>query len=79
MDLLNFLDNAFYSRTINSPSVSSKVTSAGKSSRSIILTAVDQNSPYLIGGEDKSYIGEGGVSYVNAFRHQKIFDYGFLF
>ena len=82
MDLLSFLDNAFYSRTINSPSISSKVTSAGKSSRSIILTAVDQNSPYLIGGEDKSYFGEGEVSYTNAFRHQKIINdgakYGFF-
>ena len=79
MDLLNFLDGAFYSRTINSPSVSSKVTLQDKNSSSIILSAVDQKSPYLIGGEDKSYIGEGGVSYVNAFRHQKIFDYGTKF
>ena len=57
MDLLNFLDGAFYSRTINSPSVSSKVTLQDKNSSSIILSAVDQQSPYLIGGEDKSYIG----------------------
>ena len=82
MDLLNFLDNAFYSRTINAPSISSKITSSGKSSRSIILSAIDQNSPYLIGGEDKSYFGEGGKSYSNAFRHQKIINdgakYGFF-
>ena len=46
MDLLNFLDGAFYSRTINSPSVSSKVTLQDKNSSSIILSAVDQKSPY---------------------------------
>ena len=61
MDLLNFLDGAFYSRTINSPSISSKITLQDKNSSSIILSAVDQKSPYLIGGEDKSYFGEGGM------------------
>ena len=76
MDLLNFLDNAFYSRTINAPSISSKITSAGKKSRSILLTAVDQNTPYLIGGEDKSYFGEGGASYANAFRYQRVINNG---
>ena len=76
MDLLNFLDNAFYSRTINSPSISSKITSAGKQSRSILLTAIDQNSPYLIGGEDKSYFGEGGTSYANAYRYQRVINNG---
>lgn len=32
MDLLNFLDGAFYSRTINSPSISSKITLQDKNS-----------------------------------------------
>jgi len=82
MELLNFLDGAFYSRTINNPSFSSKYTNLGKSSSTIFLTAIDQTSPYLIGGEDKSYFGDGGVSYVNAFRHQRIINeaskYGFF-
>ena len=59
MDLLKFMDGAFYSRTINSPSVSSKIINQGKSSNTIFLTAIDQVSPYLIGGEDKSYVGDG--------------------
>ncbi len=79
MDQLNFLDNAFYSRTINSPSVSSKITTMGEEARSILLSAIDQSSPYLIGGEDKSYIGEGGVSFINAFRHQRIINDGLKF
>ena len=82
MDLLNFLDGAFYSRTINSPSISSKITLQDKNSSSIILSAVDQKSPYLIGGEDKSYFGEGGVSYINTYRHQRVVNqntkYGFF-
>ena len=79
MDLLKFMDGAFYSRTINSPSISSKIINQGESSGSIMLTAIDQTSPYLIGGEDKSYIGDGAVSYVNAFRHQKLFNSGTKF
>ena len=82
MDLLNFLDGAFYSRTINSPSISSKITLQDKNSSSIILSAVDQKSPYLIGGEDKSYFGEGGISYINTYRHQRVVNqntkYGFF-
>ena len=35
MDLLNFLDGAFYSRTINSPPISSKITLQDKNSSSI--------------------------------------------
>ncbi len=74
MDILELMDGAFYSRTINSPSVSLKMTSQGISTRTILLSAIDEQSPYLIGGEDKSYFGEGGLSYVNTFRHQKIFN-----
>ena len=79
MDLLKFMDGAFYSRTINSPSVSSKIINQGKSSNTIFLTAIDQVSPYLIGGEDNSYVGDGGVSYVNTLRHQKLINNGTKF
>ena len=76
MELLNFMDGAFYSRTINSPSFSSKLVDLNSSSGTILLNAVDETSPYLIGGEDKSYFGDGGVSYINTIRHQKIINEG---
>ena len=76
MDLLKFMDRGFYSRTINSPSFSSKFVNLGKNSGTILLSAIDEVSPYLIGGEDKSYNGNGGVSYVNAFRHQRLINEG---
>ena len=72
MDLLKFMDRGFYSRTINSPSFSSKFVNLGKKSGTILLSAVDEVSPYLVGGEDKSYSGSGGISYVNSFRHQRL-------
>ena len=76
MDLLKFMDRGFYSRTINSPSFASKFVNLGKKSGTILLNAIDEVSPYLIGGEDKSYNGNGGVSYVNAFRHQRLINEG---
>ena len=71
-DLVNFTDGAFYSRSINNPLISTKLLSQGKKSRIYFLTALDQNSPYQIAGEDRSYFGQGGRSYVNVFRYQRL-------
>jgi len=71
-DIVKFTDGAFYSRSINKPLISTKLLSQGKKSRIYFLTAVDQNSPYQIAGEDQSYFGEGEQSYVNVFRYQRL-------
>ncbi|MDA9879445.1 carbohydrate binding family 9 domain-containing protein [Flavobacteriaceae bacterium] len=71
-DIVNFTDGAFYSRSINNPLVSSKLLSQAKKSRLYFLTALDQNSPYQIAGEDRSYIGQGGESFVNVLRYQRL-------
>ena len=71
-DIVNFTDGAFYSRSINNPLISTKLLSQAKKSRIYFLTALDQNSPYQIAGEDRSYYGQGGQSYVNVFRYQHL-------
>ena len=71
-DLVNFADGAFYSRSIVNPSVAAKLLQQGKKSRLFLLNALDQNSPYLVGGEDRSYMGEGGQSLVNVLRYQHL-------
>ena len=71
-DLVSFSDGAFYSRSINNPIYSSKLLSQGKKSRFYFLSALDKNSPYQIAGNDRSYLGEGGRSFVNVFRYQRI-------
>ncbi len=71
-DIVNFTGGAFYSRSINNPLVASKLLSQGKKSRVYFLSALDQDSPYLIGGEDRSYLGQGGQSFVNVFRYQRL-------
>ena len=71
-DIVNFTDGAFYSRSINNPLLSSKLLSQAKKSRIYFLTAIDQNSPYQIAGEDRAYLGQGGQSFVNVFRYQRL-------
>tara|TARA_B100000767_G_scaffold67862_1_gene64381 strand:+ start:5410 stop:7626 length:2217 start_codon:yes stop_codon:yes gene_type:complete len=71
-DLINFTDGAFYSRSISEPIVASKIISQGKKSRLLLLNALDNSTPYLVGGEDRSFNGNGGRSFVNVFRYQKL-------
>lgn len=71
-DLVNFTDGAFYSRSIVNPSVATKLLSQGKKSRLFVLNALDENSVYLVGGEDRSYTGQGGRSVVNVLRYQHL-------
>jgi hypothetical protein len=71
-DIVKFTNGAFYSRSIVNPIVASKLLSQRKKSRIFLLNALDKNSPYLVGGEDRSYIGEGGQSVVNVLRFQSL-------
>lgn len=71
-DLVNFTDGAFYSRSIAEPIIASKIISQGKKSRFFLLNALDNSTPYLVGGEDRSFTGNGGKSLVNVFRYQKL-------
>ncbi|MDA9588579.1 carbohydrate binding family 9 domain-containing protein [Flavobacteriaceae bacterium] len=70
-DIVQYTSGAFYSRSINNPLISTKLISQGKKDRIYFLTALDQNSVYQIAGEDRSYLGSGGQSYVNVFRYQR--------
>jgi len=71
-DLVNFSGGAFYSRSIAEPTVAAKIISQGKKSRFFVLSALDNVSPYLVGGEDRSFIGSGGRSLANVFRYQNL-------
>ena len=71
-DIVNYTDGAFYSRSVVNPSIASKLLQQGKKTRIFLLNALDENSPYLVGGEDRSYIGQGGKSVVNVLRFQNL-------
>ena len=79
IDILNLNSNdlqPFYSRSINDPLYALKILNQGKSSRFLLLSSLDRNSPYLIAGNDKSYLGEGGKSIINIFRYQHLLGKG---
>ena len=71
-DIVNFSQDIYYSRSISSPSFASKLLNQGKKSRFFLLTAMDDYSKYLIGGEDKSISTTLGESYSGLFRYQKV-------
>ena len=66
----------FYSRSINDPAFALKLLNQGKKSRLFYLSSLDNNSPYLIAGRDRSYFGEGKKSFLNVLRYQRLFNNG---
>ena len=75
-DLIQSNLETVYTRSINKPLVSTKLINQGKHQRYYWLTALDENSPYLVAGENESYFGEGGSSFANIFRYQRNFQGG---
>lgn len=71
-DIVQYTNGAFYSRSINNPLISTKLISQGKKERVYFLSAIDQNSVYQVAGEDRSYLGQGGQSFVNVLRYQRL-------
>ena len=72
IDVLDFTMDIFYSRSINNPSFASKLFNQAKKSRIYMLTAVDQDSPYLVPTQYESFSGLGARSFNNVFRYQNI-------
>ena len=75
-DLIQSNLETVYTRSINKPLFSTKLINQGKRQRYYWLTALDENSPYLVAGENESYFGQGGSSFANIFRYQRNFQGG---
>ena len=75
-DIIVSEQNAVYTRSINNPIASSKLIHQGKNQRIYWLTAYDQNAPYLVAGQNKSYSGEGKEAWSNILSYQQVFDQG---
>lgn len=70
--IVNFESDLFYTRSINDPIFSGKLLNQGRKGRWYTLAAVDENSPYRVAGEDRSYLGNAGKSFVNIVRYQHL-------
>tara|TARA_B110000881_G_scaffold181614_1_gene168056 strand:- start:2932 stop:3468 length:537 start_codon:yes stop_codon:yes gene_type:complete len=62
-DIISSNLRTVYTRSINQPLLSTKLISQGEHDRIYWLAAYDEASPYLIGGENGSYFGEGTAAY----------------
>ncbi len=73
-DIFRTLFNSFYTRTINDPQFAMKLVGRTDLYRFGILSAVDDNTYYLIPGEESTlWLGNVGKSYVNVFRAMRSF------
>ena len=74
VDALDFEINIFNSRSINDPSFASKILNQGRKSRLYILTAFDDETPYLASTEFESFRGVGSKSFNSVLRYQNFVD-----
>ncbi|UCC43319.1 MAG: carbohydrate binding family 9 domain-containing protein, partial [Candidatus Zixiibacteriota bacterium] len=67
-DIFRTLFNSFYTRTVNDPQFAAKLT--GRTERNSVgfMTALDENTPYMIPLEESSVLLNSKKSVVNAFR-----------
>jgi len=70
-DLIDTWINAIYTRSINNPIASGRMISRGQKNSWYLLSAIDEDSPYIIPGEEQSFSLSGGRSISNIFRFRR--------
>ena len=70
IDAMDYQIDVFYSRAINNPSFASKIINQGRKSRLYVLSAFDEETPYLVPTQYESFSGVGGESFSNVVRYQ---------
>lgn len=75
-DLMDTWINAIYTRSINNPLAAGRIINRGQKNTWALLSAMDENSPYIIPGEERSYTAMGGKSLSNIFRFKRSLDRG---
>ena len=53
---MDYQIDVFYSRSINDPSFASKIINQGRKSRLYVLSAFDEQTPYLVPTQFESYL-----------------------
>tara|TARA_B100000925_G_scaffold7457_1_gene5222 strand:+ start:1267 stop:3501 length:2235 start_codon:yes stop_codon:yes gene_type:complete len=74
IDAMDYEIDVFYSRSINNPSFASKIINQGRKSRLYVLSAFDEETPYLVPTQFESFSGVGGKSFSNVIRYQNFLD-----
>jgi len=72
-DIFQTLFNSFYTRTVNDPQFAAKLTGRVDHYNIGLLSAYDENTPYIIPLEEKSNLVNTGKSFVNVLRADRSF------
>ena len=72
-DIFRTIFNSFYTRTVNDPQFAVKLVSRTNRMNIGFLSALDENTPYIIPLDDRSIIVNSGKSYVNVLRISNAF------
>jgi hypothetical protein len=72
-DIFRTIFNSFYTRTVNDPQFAAKLTGRIDRNSVGLMTAYDENTPYVIPLEERSIIVNTGKSSVNVLRATKSF------
>ncbi|MBC8346206.1 MAG: carbohydrate binding family 9 domain-containing protein [Candidatus Marinimicrobia bacterium] len=78
-DLMDTWINAIYTRSINNPVAAGRIINRGQKNTWALLTAIDEDSPYIIPGEERSYSAMGKKSLSNIFRYKRSINSGSYF
>ena len=73
-DLIDTWINVIYTRSINNPIASGRMINRGQKNSWYLLSAMDEDSPYIIPGEEQSFSLSGGQSISNIFRFRRTLD-----
>lgn len=70
-DLFDTEINVVYTRSINNPITAGRIINRGQNHSWSILSALDEDSPYIVPGEERSYSAMGGRSLSNIVRYKR--------
>jgi hypothetical protein len=75
-DLTGTWVNVIHTRSINNPTGVGRIINRGEKDNWVFLSALDENSPYIVPGEEQSFTAMGKKSYSNIFRYKRSLNEG---
>ncbi|MCS5621799.1 MAG: carbohydrate binding family 9 domain-containing protein, partial [Nitrospinaceae bacterium] len=75
-DLTDTPVSVVYTRSINNPTGVGRIINRGKKDSWLLLSALDEDSPYIVPGEEQSFTSMGSKSFSNIFRYKRSLNEG---
>ena len=75
-DLTDTPVSVVYTRSINNPTGVGRIINRGQKDSWVLLSALDEDSPYIVPGEEQSFTSMGSKSFSNIFRYKRSLNEG---